>query len=783
MYCWKCGTKLEDNARFCTNCGTRLDEDTSVTNTPEPSAPVMPEAPVMEQPATYGAEQPAMYGAEQPAVVPPVPEAKPANGKKRMWLYVGLTAIVAAIGVALFFFLKKGDENGSLAEEPAKNVVAETDGEVQTFTISPDSNVVKTSDFAIKMPITCLEGDAQLTVQRVAPKVELPMDAGHHVVLSVNMGDKHDLEGLAEIKVPFKKQIANAKVCAGYLNPETKEWEPVDWTYKNGEAVIWTDHLSEYGVFEVAEEMTSRMHFSALLDPFDVMGQAHEDFDEIVGLFDYLIHSDGEEAETLDKAADVYGKFSQFGMDMGYNVIKALGYENAFLEKFGDEMGWLGVFFSTWQIARYAHEGKDTEVAGNTLKTIVNFWGGKALGAIGGAVGYGSLAGIAVFDYVLNEFMTRVVANRLEQYKKAYLAYYKDNKWDERTWYRKLWPIMSDTKLSSEEVHEAVEELVTNRVYEFWEDWDNPDKSHLLDYYTDGATTLDGKSRTATSLGGGLNDKMIEEISEWYRTHLHETAIANAMKEIAGKLRAKNFERYKKVLVEQARLLNKWIEFNITDTDMKNGSTSALKGYKVRFRDLPKRVSDKEKWEAEIDEKGRGLIKIVNYAYMYQNMKPVVQLVSPKGEVVREIEYTVGVPTTQIRVSLNEPVKIPNWVMGTWRNHMGELGHGRDDMYEELVISPSHINLGNTYINSTTNGKPEWNLQIDADYEVLEGGETVVKDRSEYEIKLYNANDPDLEGIEMTVILNTNGNPWVAIDGYSKTGKLKGTLYPVSRYK
>lgn len=41
MYCWKCGTKLDDNARFCSTCGTRLDEDLPVA---DPNA--MPEQPV-----------------------------------------------------------------------------------------------------------------------------------------------------------------------------------------------------------------------------------------------------------------------------------------------------------------------------------------------------------------------------------------------------------------------------------------------------------------------------------------------------------------------------------------------------------------------------------------------------------------------------------------------------------------------------------------------------------------------------------------------------------------
>ena len=138
-------------------------------------------------------------------------------------------------------------------------------------------------------------------------------------------------------------------------------------------------------------------------------------------------------------------------------------------------------------------------------------------------------------------------------------------------------------------------------------------------------------------------------------------------------------------------------------------------------------------------------------------------------------EQPVGVPTTEIRVSLNEPAKLPDWVMGTWRNHMGKLSRGRDDMYEELVITPTHLSIGNTTIDL------EWRQEIDANYEVLEEETTHVTDYRSFNIKLYNANDSDLEGIVMHVHLNTSKTPYLSVEGHSKSGKLRGTLYPTHK--
>lgn len=52
MFCPNCGTELPDDSVFCGNCGQRVDEEgNAVQGQPEGAAPVMPQAPAMQQPA------------------------------------------------------------------------------------------------------------------------------------------------------------------------------------------------------------------------------------------------------------------------------------------------------------------------------------------------------------------------------------------------------------------------------------------------------------------------------------------------------------------------------------------------------------------------------------------------------------------------------------------------------------------------------------------------------------------------------------------------------------
>ena len=72
MFCTKCGSQLEDGAKFCTNCGAQTRFAQVPTPAPETAAPVVPAAPAAPQ-----AQQQPPQQWQQPQSQPPQPQSQP----------------------------------------------------------------------------------------------------------------------------------------------------------------------------------------------------------------------------------------------------------------------------------------------------------------------------------------------------------------------------------------------------------------------------------------------------------------------------------------------------------------------------------------------------------------------------------------------------------------------------------------------------------------------------------------------------------------------------------
>lgn len=102
MFCYNCGQKLVDGAKFCSSCGTKI----SGFEQPAPAPAPAPAPQVVEQPAP--APAPAPQVVEQPAPVSapaPAPQPTPTGGvpasspNKIKWLLLLFIVAVAGIGI------------------------------------------------------------------------------------------------------------------------------------------------------------------------------------------------------------------------------------------------------------------------------------------------------------------------------------------------------------------------------------------------------------------------------------------------------------------------------------------------------------------------------------------------------------------------------------------------------------------------------------------------------------------------------------------------------------
>lgn len=125
MFCPKCGTRVEDNARFCNNCGNALTLQTATY--PAPANPA-PANPVSAEPATppepFAADSTAPVDANPAPSAPyapyfaaptyaPYPTEAPKKSKKKLWLIIGGAAVlVAAVALVLILVLGGGSPTG-----------------------------------------------------------------------------------------------------------------------------------------------------------------------------------------------------------------------------------------------------------------------------------------------------------------------------------------------------------------------------------------------------------------------------------------------------------------------------------------------------------------------------------------------------------------------------------------------------------------------------------------------------------------------------------------------
>ncbi len=133
-------------------------------------------------------------------------------------------------------------------------------------------------------------------------------DARAIAVVSAKMdGGEGTLDGTAELRIKYRgdagtdPEISAARLVPGYYNPETGCWEMVPYYIDedNQEVVIYTDHFSIFGLFDVDSSGT-RMAFSKPMDAARVASMTKSTAKAILGPY--------QNATPAPTSTDVVGK-------------------------------------------------------------------------------------------------------------------------------------------------------------------------------------------------------------------------------------------------------------------------------------------------------------------------------------------------------------------------------------------------------------------------------------------------------------------------------------------
>ena len=528
-------------------------------------------------------------------------------------------------------------ENDPPSPEPPPAVEEKT----ENFELSEDNAVVETSEYTIALPPSVF-GDEKLTLEVAQKSPSTPIVEGgdNCTVYDIKLGDIHDLPGVAEIRIPrpATRAASGKRLGVAYYNEEKKEWYPVDWHMSGDTVVITTDHFSEFALFDIIKENTSKQKYVDYF--FGYPEVALNQTKEVIDILYKLSQTDCKESELIDVVSNVYGKASQFGIDILYNVIQGMGYENSFLSSYGNHLGYIGLLFSLWDIARKQHAGDTVGLGGASLKTIGSYYVGLAASAIGTSLMFVSMGAIAIFDYALNMYMEDISNWRKDGYREMYRLYYDRNRRTTQQWYNVLSPVFRQKGKTEQEVNAEVDKIVTDYCKSFWDD----DATVGL-YYEEVFHRVDDG-------WGGLSNELMANITTEHKSELYSYMIPNVMKLISSKLEEQLYDDYAEAMVQYGKMMNQTLTFDIYDANARDGK-SALEGCTVRFANTPSTVVDPENWECTLDESGKGKITLTILAHTSNNIQPKMQVIDKDGKVIQELEYTVKVPRTTIPINVN----------------------------------------------------------------------------------------------------------------------------------
>ena len=558
------------------------------------------------------------------------------------------------------FYACDVDASGAITAADARLILRaavglEEFGKAVRTVLTPENTACDGEGFSFDAGFLDVEEPKTLTVREIRHAPAL-LEAEGAAVYDFELSGTTELEGIAQITLPYTPGKDTIPVAA-YYNPESGEWEPVNYRVEDSKVIINTSHLSTYGVFDVSKEFTRNAVVKYNYSSPDLTAA------EAAALLTEPFKEGSTVAEYMSHFAEQWGTASGFGLDIGYNLLQGAGYEISFITELGDLIPDLGLLFAGYHAICQGLEGKGREAVAEALKASHNYVVGIAAGLLKSAVLNVSLAGVAVFDYLLNKFYESVTNQQQDKYRNAYRMYYATKTGpgyrSPTEWFKVLWPYFRDGNLTPDEVNAKVKAEVDAYVNKFW----NLSDGTLEEYYL--KAEEQGKKIEGFRFLAGLSEELIEEINNEHRANLYNGFLVPVMTMIQKKLEDKAFFAYCDKVDELAKLLNRTVTLKITDSGAKNGK-SAFADCTVRFAELPEEVKDAEQWKVKLDNAGTGKISFTVFSTLSMKIAPKLEVLDPRDpeKVLGSFSVTYNVPQTTVDLAAKdvEPPEDPNRV-------------------------------------------------------------------------------------------------------------------------
>lgn len=572
-------------------------------------------------------------------------------------------AIALLTAFALVLTLLSGC-GGSTTESAVESAVEfQTQSRTGALTLSPEVTSVTTGDgITVDVGDYVLDAEMELTVAK--QPVEENKEEGYKIeAYDISAGNLHELNDFITIRIPydtgFCEEGQDPARCVGakYRNETTGEWEDVlfEVDAAANELVIYTDHLSYYGIFYVENEGKRNAYITDILDTGLSM-----DSSAAIGFAERIAADDSTVMEELAEfGIEASGKFFDYSDRLDNAITMAT---------VGDIPDWLSTEISGTNLTLFSAIGyiaackslmevaiHDTVGGGADKGEVLNlirdvsskvtaYWADAFTSAGSSALSVG-MGGVLIIDKMLTAFAEEAASTKLEDIAYVYHHYnegfsgFGHKPMTAKDWRAKAIEVIDRHPGNPEIAVAALEAGFREYASEFF------------------ALTQDQQSEVAADTPL-VTVKNIPFISEADQEKLTEEYIAHLKADVMPAV-LKSVENYmiKKVEQQQLQAVNAVRDYynskiNITITeDVPEGKESAYVGYKLRFAPLNDTAAAGNwtgKWGGESIHTSATLI-----GFMTAGLPHTVEFFAPDADMDTEepefvIPFVIDIPEISI---------------------------------------------------------------------------------------------------------------------------------------
>ena len=374
----------------------------------------------------------------------------------------------------------------------------------------------------------------------------------------------------------------------------------------------------------------------------------------------YIASSDDPEAQAIRAWKDDVSFWQTVGIDGGYTLLTALGFESEFLGDVFNIMGNLGTAVTCLDVVGAAINSDDVGVAANTLKVIMAATVGKMASAIGTNIMSASMGLAAFVGVALDKLGTTVKEAKVNLFRKAYRYYYSEEcdvigqgaetKFNdgkkayrsEEDWYKVFRPAF-DKGWTHERLMIYIEQVIRNYTEWFW-----MDNKAIYDF------CMAEKDVTSMTSYMYPDENTQKTISEEYYAELCSKVIPDVFQAIRDDLEVKAAKNFQKAARQLATQMNTKVSVRLKDSGCKEGEKSQYAGWTVRFSEVPDSVQDRSFWQCTLNERGEGDIGFFSEYALIRNKIPCkLSLFSPGNIEHKSFDFTIPKGTGKLFIDVD----------------------------------------------------------------------------------------------------------------------------------